>query len=551
MLKAMANLIRPATERRATRHNKSRSPPLPAGGDEFDTSAQKQQPHHTTLSTRRSSKTTPLLSLDDEKPHAKVIHQTPPQPAPPTRTSSRKRPASALADAPADPRPPTKVTVTQPHGELLRITNGVPERLGIEADDVPSDASTPRPNGTTPGLTVPAQGGNNQDKRSLRSQDGGSRLKSDLAIYFSCYDDIIAGVPKPPGMLSTAPVWREANMDTEFLELDTPIYLIDEPLQTPNRPEPPSPETPRKSASPSRSRKAQVPTPSRKASIASIPPAQSSTSYQDLDYSTIAKHLRNDAGEDPLADSVYFTHHRRAERKEKQLRNIEKERAMHEKVQLERLLDGLQGPDWLKVMGITGVTDGERKEWEPKRDFFVKEVEALVDKFRMWKEQEKKLRAEKEAAHAAKEEEDDEDESESGTFPIIAQPDSMAFTGANLPTEPEVKKPNGKRPVSSSPHPTELEPPKPRRPPRPHGFLLPYIPPEPITPFTSFYSKPHLRAAALGKHRHGRNATAFGQSIPDWEEHEFSLPDDFVTPEFLRDNARKRRRQKRESGAQS
>jgi len=87
---------------------------------------------------------------------------------------------------------------------------------------------------------------------------------------------------------------------------------------------------------------------------------------------------------------------------------------MHEKVQLERLLDNLQGPDWLKVMGITGVTDGERKEWEPKRDFFIKEVELLVDKFRLWKEQEKKLKVEKEAAQAVKEDDDDEEETESG-----------------------------------------------------------------------------------------------------------------------------------------
>jgi len=57
-----------------------------------------------------------------------------------------------------------------------------------------------------------------------------------------------------------------------------------------------------------------------------------------------------------------------------------------------------------------------------------------------------------------------------------------------------------------------------------------------------------MRQASLGKHRHGRNATAFGQPIPELEQHVFELPDDFVTQEFLRDNARKRRRRKRESG---
>jgi hypothetical protein len=249
-----------------------------------------------------------------------------------------------------------------------------------------------------------------------------------------------------------------------------------------------------------------------------MPSAVCSTSYLPLNYATIAGAVRNDVAHDPLADAVFFTHHRRAERKEKQLRNIEKERAMHEKVQLERLLDGLQGPDWLKVMGITGVTDGERKDWEPKRDFFVKEVEALVDKFRVWKEEEKRLRAEKEAALAADDDEEDGEETES------SEPNSNTHDTVSKPKTP-----------------------LPRRPPRPHGFLLPLIPPEPTTPFMSFYAKPHLRAAALGKHRHGRNATAFGLPIPDFEEKDFDIPDDVVDEQFLKDYARQRRRRKRES----
>jgi hypothetical protein len=298
----------------------------------------------------------------------------------------------------------------------------------------------------------------------------------------------------------------------ELLDYDTPIYLVDEPIKAP-----PSPQASRASLSPARSRKRKASTP---ACDVALPVAQCSTSYHPLNYASIAGAVRNDAGHDPLADAVFFTHHRRAERKEKQLRNIEKERAMHEKVQLERLLDGLQGPDWLKVMGITGVTDGERKDWEPKRDFFVKEVEALVDKFRVWKEEEKRLRAEKEAALAADEEEDEDGD------------------------ETEESEPN-----NNTIHVTASKPktPLPRRPPRPHGFLLPLVPPEPVTPFQSFYSKPHLRAAALGKHRHGRNATAFGLPIPEFEEKEFEIPEDFVDEQFLKDHARQRRRRKRES----
>jgi hypothetical protein len=53
----------------------------------------------------------------------------------------------------------------------------------------------------------------------------------------------------------------------------------------------------------------------------------------------------------------------------------------------------------------------------------------------------------------------------------------------------------------------------------------------------------------LGKHRHGRNATAFGQPIPDFPEKIFEIPEEFVTPDALRAHARKRRRQKREKAA--
>lgn len=292
-----------------------------------------------------------------------------------------------------------------------------------------------------------------------------------------------------------------------------------------------SPDPRRSSASPARSRKPKAATPPREPWNPYVPASHSSTAFQVLDYGSVAKHIRTSRTEDPLPDSHFFAQHRRAERKEKQLRNIEKERAMHEKQQLERLLHGLQGPDWLRVMGITGVTAGETRDWESKRDYFIKEVEALVDKFRQWKQEEKRIRAEKEAALAARTEEEDDEGEESEAS--------------------EATKNSGKSVHPKEQRPREPEPPKPKRPPRPHGFLLPFIPPEPTTPFLSFYAKSHLRAAALGKHRHGRNATAFGQPIPDFEEHDFELPDDYIGPQFLRDNARQRRRRQRErqSGA--
>jgi hypothetical protein len=187
----MANVVRPrmpaaTTELRQTRLSFS---PIRAANDDAQ-----HGNTTTTVATRRTSKGGSLLALADDEKSVKPVNTTPIKAAHQSlaRTTSRKRP---LADATTpDTRPPTKVTVTQPHGELLGITNGVSRPLGIDADDVPSARSTPRPGSA--GKSTPATG---QDKRSLRSHDGGSRLKSDLATYFASYDDIIAGVVKPAG----------------------------------------------------------------------------------------------------------------------------------------------------------------------------------------------------------------------------------------------------------------------------------------------------------------------------------------------------------------
>ena len=162
-----------------------------------------EEPQNNTLAnnkvpTRRSTQNKTLLALTDEK----TVKNSAPKIAQvliPPRTNSRKRPATALDSKKPGKRskPPTKVTVTQPHGRLLQTTNGAQTILGLRDDDVPSGVSTPKTNGTDNNLTVGAQG--NQDKRTLRSQDGGSRLKSDLSIYFPNYDDVIADAPKQPG----------------------------------------------------------------------------------------------------------------------------------------------------------------------------------------------------------------------------------------------------------------------------------------------------------------------------------------------------------------
>lgn len=117
----------------------------------------------------------------------------------PTRSHLLPRP-SAVADR-KPPNPPTKVTVTQPHGGLLETVNGVRAHLNITDDDLSSKAPTPRSesiNGRASSTGRP------QEARSLRSKDGGSRIKSELAIYFGNYDEIINDAPRIPGNVNTS-----------------------------------------------------------------------------------------------------------------------------------------------------------------------------------------------------------------------------------------------------------------------------------------------------------------------------------------------------------
>ncbi|OMP87359.1 hypothetical protein BK809_0007445 [Diplodia seriata] len=445
-----------------------------------------------------------------------------PRPATRNRGSSRRKGATPIASAEQQqqqhPRPPTKVTVTQPHGGLVQATNGVQTQLDLRDDDVPSQSATPKPDAQG-GLPVP------QDKRTLRSQDGGSRLKSDLAIYFPNYDDVIAGVERK----------------SDFLDIDEPVHIIDEPLSEPFPVPGPVSSLPA-SSSISEKRRSSLLAPAHPASNPATtlngykPFAQVNSGIQTVDFSTIVRHTPHHITTDPLDDDFFFKAHRRAERKEKQLRNIEKERAMHEKVQLERLLDGLLGHDWLRVMGVTGITDSEKKEYEPKRDYFISEVRALVDKFRIWKEEEKRLRLEKEQAQQAK----DDDEEEGDQQAERTEEDSMGDPPNSSDVDAWAARQLQQEAISASG--SSIKHPRPR--PLPPPII--YRPPSPERPFTSFYSKPHLRAAAMGKQRHGRNVTAFGQPVPEPAEEEFSLPEEYLTPEALRAHARKKRRMMRE-----
>ena len=316
-------------------------------------------------------------------------------------------------------------------------------------------------------------------------------------------------------------------MVPDFLTGDTLIHITDDPVKSATLKLHP-PTTP--------SNKSNSQSPSTDHLLATIAGSLQTSEQLDKDLTRLDDAQRLDFSsincsanllkEDPLTDAVYLKAHRRAERQEKQLRNIEKERAQHEKVQLERLLDGLKGHDWLRVMGISGITDSEKKMYEPKKEHLVQEVESLIDKFRAWKEEEKRRKLEKER----KAEEDDEDESgDSGWEP---PDDSDVDVWAARQLHREASSANGMHTGKSRMHRQQAA----------NALPLPVD-----KPFTSFFSKPYLREAALGKHRRGRTTFAFGQPLPDLWEREFTLPSDLLTQDALNASARSRRRANRES----
>ena len=292
-----------------------------------------------------------------------------------------------------------------------------------------------------------------------------------------------------------------------------------------------------------------------------------------------------DDAEDPLNEDLYFRAHRRFERQEKQLRNIERERAQHEKLQLDRILDELRGPDWLRTMGISGISDAEKRHYEPKRAFFIKELSALVEKFKVWKQEEKRRKLEREKFLLSRLEgaspessgpqrpdikvrdpespiPDELPLSDMPSTPAESPDASDVDTWAALQLHQEAKTATavaGKRPpkttyshkrrrqdaVDHQQQPESL--PAPPSPPPPSPPPAAAAPPEPEKPFVSFYSTRSLRDTALSKRRKGRTRLAFGHAVPEMVEREFELPKDILTPEAIQVCRRKRRRMKRES----
>lgn len=168
-----------------------------------------------------------------------------------------------------------------------------------------------------------------------------------------------------------------------------------------------------------------------------------------------------------------------------------------------QLLEGLKGHDWLKVLGVTGITESKKKDFEAARNYFIGGCENIIERFRLWKEEEKKRKIEKDAVNTEALEYEGDDDISDGDPPDYSDVDASAarqlHDEAVARMTPASPKKNGKSR-------------------------------NPTSHFTSFFDKPRVREASLRKHRRNTRSEiqAFGQPIPDVEERDFDLDEELI-----------------------
>lgn len=183
-IKSMVNSFRPTSTRSPTRRASARHPTPPPS---------------------KLSSTSPHPLPDDNQ-----AGESPAQGDRPAKRLKLTLKGPKLAAVPADvgdtnatipsPRPPVKLTLSEPHGPLLQTTNGVRKPLSVTEDSIPASTS---PSATTASALNPSQRQTRKtsERRSLRSHDEGPRIKSELAVYFPNYEDIIYDSNKEPGKI--------------------------------------------------------------------------------------------------------------------------------------------------------------------------------------------------------------------------------------------------------------------------------------------------------------------------------------------------------------
>ncbi|CZR65304.1 uncharacterized protein PAC_15204 [Phialocephala subalpina] len=184
-----------------------------------------------------------------------------------------------------------------------------------------------------------------------------------------------------------------------------------------------------------------------------------------------------DEPDDPLSDEYFESIHRKPERQERSIRNTDKGRAQ-------------------KTMSLRGHTSSEAAMAEAAEDD-EEEVEEEVE--------------EEEAGEEKEIVEEDEGNVSDGDPPDYSDVDASAarqlHEEAIARSTPALKNGRG-RPKAAAPIPQPVQ--------------------EVEKPFTSFFSKPYLREAALGKHRRsGRSVAAWGHPVPEVDGQDFDLPEEY------------------------
>ncbi|KXJ91493.1 something about silencing, SAS, complex subunit 4-domain-containing protein [Microdochium bolleyi] len=487
----------------------------------------------------RSLLPTPAIDTKTTTPTAKTPDTTLTAPT----HASRKLQQPTPPPPPPTSQPPehaSKTTTTASH-----VQSSVPEHQKKLVNGIKHELDRLQPSAADTSTVRGSTG------RKLRSQEA-TRFKSELSAYFPDYDEVIGNDPKEQHLLTT----------------ETPIIITDSRLSA-----------------------------TRDALSRHITHGRSGEDYairgfgdglftdlveaQRIDFSFLEQRENEDVSVDPLSDSYYQPSHRKAARLEKSIRNTERSRAQHEKDQIVRILGDLQGHDWLRIMGVNGVTETRKKSFEPAREHFIKGCQAILGKFRNWSQEEKRRKLEKERALAEEEAAETGDSEDEGTEVSEDGQDNASSDDDNR--QPKAAGRRGKR-TSQHIEMSDIEdqesdgdPPDssdvdasiarqlrdeaelarakyhkthPGKRPRGDSFaqLSEQDSPSRHRDFTSFFRNKTQRDAALNRpRRRGRSAVAWGHDVPEPEKDDFDLPEEFREPETMKTRERQKRRARREA----
>ncbi|KAK8009025.1 hypothetical protein PG991_011576 [Apiospora marii] len=495
-------------------------------------------------STTQSAAKPATVATTQRKLHQQRQQQTPPPPgseSPPPFAAAADQSASHSQTPATDDNSNSNSSQQSPLPSLTRHQEKVKNGIKHELDRL-------QPNPTAATTQPPKE----QGGRKLRSQEQ-TRFKSELSAYFPDYDEVIGNDPK----------------EQHVLNVDTPIVIFDSNAT-------PDAHAPGVRTLPSRHAASHTTKPGSQlahpySTFATPNDEFPVKSYGDELYTNLfdsevvsdvlVQDNDDDDDEDPLADEHYEPAHRRAERLEKSIRNTERGRAQHERDQIVRLLNDLQGHDWLRTMGVNGVTESRKKTFEPARDHFIRGCQGILEKFRNWTQEEKRLKLERERALAEREagsegsEEPSESEEDADEAGDSEQDDEMI--GADSDREIPDSVSDGDPPdhsdvdasIAKQLHEEALARAKYAAPTGARRSRVDLPPPPdfwvPPREFTSFFSKRHEREAALRKSRRGRVVMAWGHPIPEFEEDDFDLSEEYRDEDYMKSRARRKRRDKR------